>query len=294
MASLINVCGPGRSGTTMLDLMLGHGEDAFSCGEVVAWFRPWRAHHFEQRRSPSPLWERLGRAPEERFHLNVLHELGVSFVVDSSKDEAWVLDTQRWAKRHGLAVFNLLLWKDPVSHAHSFWKRGIGLEKWKKHYVRYYKRMIELGIPIYSVSFEELVNDTPEKLKAICGLVGMEYFEGKERFWEADHEHLFGSLGTRRQVEEGVSRIRKKMVFEGAFSGMRAEVEELMRSDPDMQMVLNYLRRSEVSRMRGAMDRGGMDEERRTRRIYPPWYFGFRARAALRALMPPSLWLKLG
>ena len=289
MASLINVCGPGRSGTTMLDLMLGHGEGAFSCGEVVAWFRPWRAHHFEARRSPSPLWERIGNVPQERFHVTVANELGVRFVVDSSKDEAWVLDTQRWAKRNDMNVFNLMLWKDPVSHAHSFWKRGIRLNKWKKHYVRYYHRMIEAEIPFYSVHFEELVEDPSGKLKAICALVGMPYFEGKERFWEGDHEHLFGSLGTRHQVEEGASHIRRATTFDEAFSERRVEVEEFIRSDPQMEVVLDRLQRTEVSYLNY-----GVEEERASRRIYPLWYYGFRARAMFRALIPSSLWLMKG
>lgn len=46
MPTLISICGEGQSGSTMLDLMLGNGYDTFSCGEVYAWFRPWRTHHF--------------------------------------------------------------------------------------------------------------------------------------------------------------------------------------------------------------------------------------------------------
>jgi hypothetical protein len=267
----------------MLDLMLGHGADAFSCGEVVAWFRPWRAHHFEARQYPSELWKRIGGVPEDRFHSNAASELGVRFIVDSSKDEAWVLDTQRWAKRNGMSVFNLMLWKDPLSHAHSFWKRGASLNQWKKHYIRYYQRMIEAGIPFSSVHFEELVEDPSGKLKAICALVGMPYFEGKERFWEGDHDHLFGSLGTRKQVEEGVSHIRRSQTYEEAFAERRAEVEALIQSDPKVKLVLEHLQRTEVSRGNAAME-----VERTGRGIYPLWYYGFRARAAMRTWMPSS------
>lgn len=45
--TLINILGAGRSGTTMLDLMLGNDNNSFSLGEVHAWFRPFRKHHFE-------------------------------------------------------------------------------------------------------------------------------------------------------------------------------------------------------------------------------------------------------
>lgn len=46
MATLINICGATRSGTTVPDLKLGNGRDAFSCGEAHALFRPWLLHHF--------------------------------------------------------------------------------------------------------------------------------------------------------------------------------------------------------------------------------------------------------
>jgi hypothetical protein len=44
--ALILVCGAARSGTTMLDLMLGNSPDVFSYGEIYALFRPFRTHHF--------------------------------------------------------------------------------------------------------------------------------------------------------------------------------------------------------------------------------------------------------
>ena len=42
---LLFVCGAARSGTTMLDLMLGNSDDAVSTGEIYAVYRPYRIHH---------------------------------------------------------------------------------------------------------------------------------------------------------------------------------------------------------------------------------------------------------
>jgi len=43
---VIQVGGTSYSGSTLLDLMLSNAEDAFSCGEVYALFRPHKPHHF--------------------------------------------------------------------------------------------------------------------------------------------------------------------------------------------------------------------------------------------------------
>ncbi len=101
MPKLINICGMGGSGTTMLDLMLGNGNDAFSCGEVYAWFRPWRSHHrsivCSCGETPCPVWEQIKDSAENRFHSDVCRRLGVSFVIDSSKELRWLTDAQTWA-----------------------------------------------------------------------------------------------------------------------------------------------------------------------------------------------------
>jgi hypothetical protein len=47
MKKLINIYGTARSGSTMLDLILGNDPKGFSLGEVANWFYPWRTHHFD-------------------------------------------------------------------------------------------------------------------------------------------------------------------------------------------------------------------------------------------------------
>src|SRR5688572_30069976 len=101
MATVVFICGPGRSGTTMVDVMLGHepGRDidrCFSCGEVYAWFRPYRSHHKQIVCSCCDglcdVWLQLMNQPESLFHAGVVKTLGVEFVIDSSKELRWVWD----------------------------------------------------------------------------------------------------------------------------------------------------------------------------------------------------------
>ncbi len=45
MKKVIFITGTGRSGSTLLDMMLGNDPKGISLGEVVALFRPYRPHH---------------------------------------------------------------------------------------------------------------------------------------------------------------------------------------------------------------------------------------------------------
>jgi hypothetical protein len=176
VATLINVCGATRSGTTMLDLMLGNAPDAFSCGEVYAWFRPWKMHHFglECRcgENPCPIWESIKNVPENQFHAIVFRELGVKFVIDSSKELCWLIDTQKWAVANGIKVFKLLLWQNPINLAYSHWKRDRGLADWRSEFVKYYTKFFETGLPFRSVCCDDLVSNPQGKLEEICAAGG--------------------------------------------------------------------------------------------------------------------------
>ena len=123
MYTLVNICGTARSGNTMLDLILGNSDDTFSCGEVYAWFHPYRQHHFKINCSygnnPCQTWEKIKDEPENEFHAAIFKTLGVSFVIDSSKDLCWLIDTQTWAFANNLKSINLVIWKDLLELAYS-------------------------------------------------------------------------------------------------------------------------------------------------------------------------------
>ncbi len=127
----------------MLHLMLGNSPDAFACGEVHAWYRPHKRHHFIGNcrcgRNPCPVWERIRTVPERQFYKRVIEELKVGFIIDSSKELGWLIDSQDWAIAGGIKVLNLVLWKDPIDLAYSHWKRGEGLNSWRRGFVNFYK-----------------------------------------------------------------------------------------------------------------------------------------------------------
>lgn len=197
----------------MFDLMLGNAPEAFSCGEIYSWYRPWRTAHFEIQcpcgARPCPVWQRLKDVPEQRFHRAVVEQCGIEFVVDSSKDLCWVVDNQRWSREGGLRVINLAIWKDPLWHAYSFWKRGKSVAQGQEAFVKYYRRLLDLNIPLAAVNYNRLVKEPGSQLEEVCQLLGMRYFPGKERFWEKTHHCLFGNPGIPSQLKAAGGRIKE-------------------------------------------------------------------------------------
>jgi len=243
MSAIVNVCGPGNSGTTILHLMLGSGNDAFACGEVGKWYR--LARYREGVHLP-PSLNQFEDTPEENFHAQVLQAFGVDYVIDSSKGIDWIIDTHRWASKHGLKVFNLLMWKHPVDQAHSRWKRN-DFDRWYEEYIRYYENFFfRSGLDFFTVSYDELVAEPAGKLKLICRHIGMPYFEGKEHFWEENHSHAGGNEGVRDQLDAGTTRIEKRPHKPGYESYAR-RVRQRVNDDERLRKILNLLRQSEVS-----------------------------------------------
>lgn len=249
-ATLILVCGTDRSGSTMLDVMLGNVSDAFSCGELSAWFRPYRKHHFQIdclcNQTPCPVWEKLKDVPENNIHATVAKELQVKYVIDSSKDICWVIDAQKWSLKSRLRTINLIVWKHPIELAYSYWKRGKNVTSWRNSFVSYYGRVLQVGLPFISIQYADLVTAPSSSLEKLCIALEMPYFEGKERFWEKQHHHLFGSEGVRLQMKAGDSRIELKKIYPDEFEKHRGELEKQLAQDKKVQHIIQALMQVDV------------------------------------------------
>jgi len=278
---LINICGTARSGSTMVDLMLGNDPRAFSLGEVHAWFRPFRTHHFDiicscgQNNCP---WEKLKTLKEDEFYQRSFEILDVDILVDSSKNLTWVIDNNIQARKDGFDVSNVLLYKEPVSFFYSYWKRGVPIYKALKGvFVKYYKRFFQRNLPFIALDYNKLVADPASILEKMCQLLGISYFEGKERFWKKGHHHLFGSRGTRKQVESANSAIRDKEDYPLEFQNIIPDIEADNLRDKEFQGILSKL---EIHEMRKP-DTSSNDH------IYKPyWYYLAKLKQKIRKRFP--------
>ena len=172
---IINICGTARSGSTMVDLMLGNDPRAFSFGEVHAWFvhfEPTTTKLFVQCGKNNCPWEKLKTLKEHEFHHKCFELLDVNILVDSSKNMPWVIDSNIRARQNGIEVHNTLF-KEPVSFYYSFWKRGVSIEHAKKQeFVKYYKRFFQSNIPFIAVNCNKLVADQATILERLCEVLG--------------------------------------------------------------------------------------------------------------------------
>jgi hypothetical protein len=277
---LINICGTARSGSTMVDLMLGNDLRAFSLGEVHAWFRPFRTHHFKivcscgENNCP---WDKLKDLSELEFYQKCFSILDVDILVDSSKSLPWVIDNNIRARKEGFSVYNILLYKDPVSFFYSFWKRGISIEHARKYeFIIYYKRFFQANLPFISLNYNQLVSDPAKTLEQLCQILSIPYFEGKEKFWEKEHHHLFGSRGTRRQVENSKSKIRKNDEYPDEFKKIIPAIESDNENDKLFQSILSNLKAHEMQEI-----------DLLNNTVYKPiWYYPLKVKQKIRRQFP--------
>lgn len=274
MKKIVQVLGPGRTGTTMTHLMIGNDPNAFSCGEVYAFFRPFRTHHFKPPcfcglDYDKCIWRKFDRTDEKLFYFNLSEQLNVEWIVDESKRLDWVADSQQWAKENGLEIYNILMFKEPLDLMYSHWKRGMSMSLVKRAFLGYYSRFIKLDIPFVSVSLNELVKDPEKKLESICNTIGMEYFTGKERFWEKRHCHLFGSLGVRRQLEGGNGQIHVDKEFPSDFLNFAKPLLNKFKKNDKVKHIYNFIKKNEVD---STVEYTGKPKPVK-RKNYPLWYY---------------------
>lgn len=270
--TVVWICSPSFSGSTMLDLMLGHGPEAFSCGEVGFWYRPVQREHLRLhcscQESACGVWQQLLTSPEKQIHRRVTQTLSVRYVIDSTKRLSWVLDGNRWATLNGLLTRNVVIWKSPQLNAYSWWKRGKPIAAALDRYIRYYRRLAETGLPCKSISYEALVEEPESTLKALCEHLGMEYFSGKEHFWKQAAHLAFGNSGTRETLESFKPAIRSQEVFPAAFE--ECYFQELTSSHlQQLREVVSWLRQQSVHE---PSERAPQPANSRLR--YPLWYYG--------------------
>ncbi len=287
--TLINVGGTSRSGSTLVHLILGNAPDAIACGEVVSWFRPEHTHHFEIDcpcgRRPCPVWNKISTASANQFYSTAFRELGVQYLVDSSKALSWILDTHRWARNSDYAVVDVVVWKNPLDLAYSFWKRGHDLMFWRSQFVKYYGRVQQLRLPVVAINYGDLMQRPRETTASLCAAIGMPDYEGKERFWEGEHHHLFGSLGVRRQVEAGQSVFVSQQNFSDKFATKVDALSDTINADNEVQQLIHFLKSVDVTES-SAYRRS---EPYRPPHVYPGWYFAQRIKRVYRRYYPATL-----
>ena len=131
-----------------------------------------------------------------------------SYIVDSSKDCFWIRKQASKAKRFGLDVRYILIWKTPLEFAYSKYKRGS--QKWINAWKNYHKLYFSLIENFYIIKYSDFAKNPKGFLEKTCSILNINYFEGKELFWKFKHHTLFGNNSAKIHLYSTNNDIFKK------------------------------------------------------------------------------------
>lgn len=284
--TLINILAAARSGSTMLDLMMGNDSESFSLGEVNAWFRPFRTHHFHIDcncgYSNCEYWNRVKHYKESEFHRNAFEDLQVNYLVDSSKDLDWVIDNNKWALEHNIEIVNFIIYKPIKEFAHSIWKRDESLDEAMNRFTKYYSRFMETRIPAYSINYRQLIENPEDMLKTLCSITGQNSYADRKKFWEKEHHHLFGSGGIRKQLREGNYGFRVSANYPDNFLEQWDRYKIEIQKNSSFSGIMDYLEKIDVRKQSG--NQYTFEDIQK-----PYWYYYLRMKNKVKAVFPETL-----
>lgn len=286
--TLINICGSERSGSTMLDLIIGNNPRAFSCGEVYALYHPWRKHHFKPICGCGRECEYLKafkNLRQEQFHTHLFEEYGYDWIVDSSKDLTWVIDNQQWVTRNKGRVLNLVIWKKPATFSLSFLKRGRKSHYWRPIFITYYKQFLDTQLPFVAICYDDFILNPERYIHLLCTILGMEYSDRKMHFWHKEHHQLFGSGGTAKQVRAGTSEIVRQVEIPEQFAEDVALIQSRLQDDREVAGIIKQLQQREIAAVNPAGD-SLFNYDRPGKR--PTWYYKQKIVLKMRRYFPES------
>lgn len=195
------------SGSTMLDVILGHGEDCFACGEPYALFRPkpWRPHQYQFNCACNDqncrIWqEAKSKGPNQLYEY--LYSLGYNYISDSSKNIAWFMQQSKIIQKKNYTYNKVLIYKHPAEYLFSHYKRKkimfLQRYKWYRYYSNFLKKLRE---PII-VSYKDLAIKPEKTIKSLCKELEIPYYDNKTKFWEGVSHHILGASSVRMQYME--------------------------------------------------------------------------------------------
>ncbi len=206
---VIFIGGTSYSGSTFLDMVLANSSDAFSCGEIAAYFYPYKKQHIHPECGCGDpacgLWEKVRQAGVSNIYQTIFDIYPeVKIIVDSSKNPLWIKKRSEEVKKLGIDVKNVLIWKSPEKFFESRLKRR--REKgWQRAWVNYHRYYFSFVESWLSVPYQELIKN-PDALERICSRIGIPYFKDKEQYWNKKHHTLFGNTSAKIHLYDEESK----------------------------------------------------------------------------------------
>lgn len=259
---VIFTVGTSRSGSTILNLILGNSSSGLSLGEIHALFRPWRPHHIKKRQKveaknkEKTKWHEIINSSEKELYAKIFKNTDYKYVVDSSKNPVWIRDQIKYSKNKKYIIKPIVIYKSPVQFAYSMYKRD-RIDEWKYKWKETYKNLFYVLEEIVSVKYSQLANNPKSKTKKLCETLDIEYEKGMEMFWKNDQRFFhFGSKGVRESKEFiEYERQYKKNEIKEAKKRVKSDI------DGEIKKINHILENKEVYRSVTGTDKKNITKE---------------------------------
>jgi hypothetical protein len=190
---IIFIGGTSRSGSTLLDLILGNNEKSLSLGEIKSIFHPTKRKHLEliHQLKKDKVWSKIIKDGKKKLYDNIIKNYpDKEIFIDSSKDPLWINYFNK-SLNEKYDVKNVLIYKKPEELAKSYTKRGYG-DTWKDVYINYHKKYNTL-IKNYSTIYLGDLLESEETLQKICDKLGIPYHRNMRNYYKQNYPLFYGS-----------------------------------------------------------------------------------------------------
>lgn len=182
------------------------------------------SHHID-RENLCEIWQSVYKMGMVNVY-ETLQKMGFDLVVSTGKQE-WFYDL---ITRPFDAPKNLLVYKHPFNLAYSYYKRRTTQPKlWNddggamNRYGKAYQSLMNNNKHNVVISYEDFVSNPKRSLQIVCDALDIQYFPGKERYWNNPEPHIYGGSPTAlmhlfdkdsKAFEEAKSRLSKPKFLE--------------------------------------------------------------------------------
>ena len=204
----VMVCGAGHSGSTLLGMILGSHSQAFYMGEggKVRYLhderKPMRKRVCKICGDACPVWSKFHWDQTHALYPQVADHVGVSMIVDTTKDERWIAARSEEMREAGGVPALLFLTRDGRAVVNSRIRKYP--ERDPSDQIRQWADKIGTSETLFNafdgpkmrVRYEELATDPEAVTRQVCDLLEIEYEPDMLRFDERPQHVLGGNSGT--------------------------------------------------------------------------------------------------
>lgn len=207
---VIFIASANHSGSTLVGCILGanfkNDFQGFHIGEAHAFFNK-RHDLFGVYEGFGDVWSKIDPGVGyANAYGEIFGKVKTSTIIDSSKTLRNLQLQAETCRANGWPLHVVVTCRPFVKIWRSGKKNGNAINRIKGNINSYFHIMDfikESDLPYTIVNIEKIVESPTRITQKLCDAVGLEYFSGKENYWEFEHQHLYGNRTQGRMLKTG-------------------------------------------------------------------------------------------